>query len=509
MTATRPSPMRPDAEWFRALVEDSPDVMALIGADGAITYVSPSVTRMFGYAVVEVVGTPLQSFIDSARLPEFVERARSSDASHTESFRVRHASGDWIWAEVSARHGVAPDGSPAIVLTCRDCSDRVLVQEQVEQGRRLNSLSRLAATVSHEFNNVLMGIQPFLHVLQRHGSSDGYVQNIAAQMETSVKRGKQITTEILRFTRPAVPVSEAIGVTQWFREIGSGLRDVLAGMTLRLEIPPGMRVAGDRTQLTQVLQNLAMNAREAMTPGSGVLTIRCGNGTTSRFDFGIVKDAAQYIHISVSDNGKGIAPELLPQIFEPLYTTKRERGTGLGLAIVHQIVRNHNGMIFAESIPGVGTTIHLFLPRAAESTGPLAEPVHARAPVPRTLRRVLIVEDEPAVAEGLAGLLRIHDVDVEVTPRAAMAAAAVARFQPDALILDVALPDGDGIDLYRALAAAHPGLPVVFSTAHETPARLDDVLEQPNVAFLQKPYDESELMEELAKCTAVAPAAIR
>jgi hypothetical protein len=90
----------------------------------------------------------------------------------------------------------------------------------------------------------------------------GVHQNIAAQMETSVKRGKQITTEILRFTRPAVPVTEEIAVTQWFREIGSGLRDVLAGMTLRLEIPPGMRVAGDRTQLTQVLHNLAMNARE-------------------------------------------------------------------------------------------------------------------------------------------------------------------------------------------------------------------------------------------------------
>jgi PAS domain S-box-containing protein len=488
--------LRRSEERFRSLIENGSDLICVVGADGNIRYASPSSKRILGYDPAALVGKPVRSLLDrSAR--DFADRLRGSTTTLGDTFRVRGADGEWVSLEIVAK--LDSDGEQ-VVINCRDTTERVLLQQQLEQARRLSSLGRLAATVSHEFNNVLMGIQPFLYVLRRHAPDDEYIQNVAAKMELSLKRGKQITSQILRYTRPSQPSIEEIRTSEWFGELMPELHGLLTGVDLEIQVSADQTIAGDRAQLTQVMINLAINARDAIAEAPGRIVIRCTEETSRRFPFGVVEHPERFVHISVSDNGRGIAEEVLPQIFEPLFTTKRERGTGLGLAIVHQVIGNHGGMVFVESAIDAGTTFHLFLPKMIRPDTVEQGGAPATISIPTRLQRVLIVEDEPAVADGLAGLLRIHNVDVRVVERAAGAAAALEEFHPDVVVMDVALPDGDGIDLYRSLLSIRPRLPVVFSTAHETRDRLADLLEEPHVSFLQKPYDENQLLAELSRC---------
>jgi PAS domain S-box-containing protein len=499
--------VRRSEERFRSLIENASDITAVVSEDGMIRYVSPSATRILGYEIGALIGRPVRDFVDrNFRLRDFIARIRESNTAQAESFRVRRADDEWVWLEVVAKHGVDADGTNRVIVNCRDTTERVLLQQQLEQASRMSSLGRLAATVSHEFNNVLMGIQPFVSVLQRHARGDERVQNITANIETSVKRGKQITAQILRFTRPTEPSIDSIPLHEWLNGLVPELRGLLPAVDIdvNIDLPSDVMIAGDRTQLAQAMMNLAVNARDAMMPGSGRLQIRCSQETNRRFPFGVVEDPERFIHLEVTDNGQGIAAEVLPHIFEPLFTTKRERGTGLGLAVVHHTITHHRGLIFVDSEVDAGTTVHLFLPKVITASRVIEAARVVTPAIPLSLRRVLIVEDELAVAEGLAGLLRLHEIEVRVVDHAGGAASAMLAFRPDALILDVALPDGDGVDLYRSLMVTRPRLPVIFSTAHENRERLGDLLEHAHVSFLQKPYSEADLVGELARCIAAA-----
>jgi two-component system cell cycle sensor histidine kinase/response regulator CckA len=485
---------------FRLLIENTSDLIAVIGPDRTILYVSPSVERILGCAAEAVMGRRVRELAEpGAPLLEALERLRDKGIMEPESFRVRRPDGEWISLEVTAKRARDENGEELIIVNCRDASERVLLQQQLEQAERLASLGRLASTVSHEFNNVLMGIQPFLYVLQRHARNDEYVQNIVGKIETSVRRGKQITAQITRFMKADEPVLESIRISDWITELLPEIQGVLGNADIALDFSCDAVIAGDRKQLTQVIANLAANARDAFGSQRGRFVITCREEASRRFSFGVVDEPERYVHIVVSDSGSGIAPEVLPRIFEPLFSTKRERGTGLGLTVVHQIIEKHHGKIFVESSAGKGTTLHLFLPKALSRT--VTAPTHSsERALPESVRRVLIVEDELSVAQGLAGLLTLHDLEVKLVDRITGAEEAIADFQPQVLILDVALPDGDGSELYRSLLKKNVRLPVVFSTAHENRERLADLLEQPQVAFLQKPYDEKALLEGLRTC---------
>lgn len=378
----------------------------------------------------------------------------------------------------------------------RDTAQRALVesQAQLEKANRVASLGRLAATIAHEFNNVLMGISPFVELLKRGDLPFERRLTALDHMTRSIQRGRRITEEILRFTNPPEPAFEAVQLWQWAQSVAHEMHPLI-GPQYTFDVDANdrkLRALADVGQLHQVISNLIINARDAM-PDGGRITLRvCREPPDSRFEFGVVPQVERFAHLIIQDQGSGMSAETRRQIFEPLFTTKRH-GTGLGLAIAHQVIRQHGGLIFVESEPGIGTSFHLFLP-LANGDAPKRNHEAPAAGAPPKQCRVLLVEDDPNVATGIALLLQEEHYTVDVVNLGAEAFDAVERFSPDVLILDIGLPDIEGTRVYEQIAASHPNLPVVFSTGHGDEKRLEAHLALGHVAMLLKPYSIDALI---------------
>jgi CheY-like chemotaxis protein len=307
----------------------------------------------------------------------------------------------------------------------------------------------------------------------------------------SLQRGKRVTDEILRFTRPASPALKCIEVSKflerWAGEIRSRLTGVIVDVTSEAEI----YMHADAMQISQVLTNVAVNAAEAM-PSGGTLTVSASIGKSfSSIGFG-VKTVDGFIQFKCRDTGTGIPADRLPHVFEPLFSTKQS-GTGLGLAISYQLIARHGGYMFVESEVGHGSTFHVLVP----ATHPIVAATDPAADGELHIRRILLVEDEVAVAAGMKMLLESEGVTVDVVHTGREAVPAIERVSPDAVILDIGLPDCEGTDVYCAIEKRWPQLPILFSSGHADATRLDAFLKRPNVGLLLKPYDFVSLREAI------------
>ncbi|HYO75324.1 MAG TPA: PAS domain S-box protein, partial [Thermoanaerobaculia bacterium] len=228
-----------------------------------------------------------------------------------------------------------------VVVTFIDLSERRKLEARLEQANRLSSLGRLAATVAHEFNNVLMGIAPFVEVVRR-APSPQKVSTSLDHIANSVKRGRRITQDILRFTQPAEPVLTRMEVGSWLQSVSVEARSLLSGAyAIDLDVEP-LFVEGDGNQLHQIFMNLLLNARDAMPSGGTISIIARREPPDARFRFGAVKEPHRYVHFLVTDTGCGMSEDTRQHAFDPLFTTKKN-GTGLGLAVTHQVVLRHDG----------------------------------------------------------------------------------------------------------------------------------------------------------------------
>jgi PAS domain S-box-containing protein len=479
--------LRKSEEHFRSIIEQISDLVTILDESGTVQYFSPSVMRTLAYDETALQGQPFISFIhpdDLAEMTSFFEQHISRDGGHgTIDARIRHADGSWRWFSMASTTRVTR-GARSLILNSRDVTERRLLLSQLEQANRVSSLGRLAATVAHEFNNVLMGMQPFAELMQRRGVSPDVIAKGAGYIANSIARGKRVALDLLRFTQPAEPSLAPVRLDEWWERLAPELGAMIGNyIELEASIPAGISVRADARQLSQILSNLVSNARDAM-PRGGSLRVearRPQRGET--FAFGVVRNPHDYIQISVSDTGSGMSPDVLRHAFDPLFTTKQSGGTGLGLAVVHQIITRHEGAIFVDSAPGAGTTFHLFIPAAAET-----KREEAPQELPRlTPMRILVVDDEPGIVDGLVAALQPLGMQTRTALTAACALDAARNFHPDLAVLDIRLPDGDGMELGTRLRRLYPSMRIVFASGHADANRIrpDDA----NTAFLQKPFD--------------------
>lgn len=489
-------------DLFRTIIETAADFISIIEPSGAIRYPSPSIETLLGHAREAVTGRPFVELVhpeDAAAAVYFLDaQRRQPDANEIIALRLRHAGGAWRHFEVAAKNVLNDGRVTAIVATARDITERKLLEKQLEQAQRLTSLGRLAATVAHEFNNVLMGMAPFAELMQRPSIAGDVVQRGARHIAASVVRGKRIVQDLLRFTQPAEPNLEPLHLARWWETLGTEMRAMLANhITIATDLPRNApAVIADGSQLAQVFANLVANARDAM-PRGGTLTIRAEQPVPGEtYAFGVVQHPESFTHISVADTGSGIAPEFINHVFDPLFTTKTSGGTGLGLAVAHQVITRAGGHIFVESKPGSGAVFHIFLRNAA-----VAAPIAHEVPAPSctTVRRLLIVEDELPIIEGVTALFADDGVEVDSVTTGEEAPAAVDRFHPDVVLMDVTLPGIDGIEAYRRIRRHHPVLPIVFATGHGDGSKISSMLADGHTRFLQKPFELSALLDVIAE----------
>jgi PAS domain S-box-containing protein len=433
---------------------------------------------------------------DRERLAEALERARVEDLLIDSEQRLRTPDGI---ERVLRIHGQRVLNQQSHVVriagVVQDVTERRRLENRLLQAERVSSIGRLAASVAHEFNNVLMGIQPFVDLLTRKAGSDPTVKLAAPRIADAVARGKRITQEILRFTRIAEPSRAVVNVADWLQAFEPELEQLAGpGVTVSVKADPSLAMLADAHQLRQVFANLVVNAHHAM-PHGGRLEVRAVADTMRNGNDRPV-DA---VHFTICDTGVGMPKETLRYIFEPLFTTKKMSGTGLGLAVASQVVQQHEGHIYAESALGEGTTFHIVIPAASET----AAATVTREPAPRsrhTLRaglHIAMVEDDDSVGTGLAALLDFEGISVDWIRLGAEAVARIAARLPDAVIFDLGLPDVDGIKLYEEIATRWPDLPVLFSTSHGDENVLKNHVVGKHVGYLQKPYETDALLGAL------------
>ena len=352
-------------ELGRRMLDVLVDVITVVDADGRIAYASASLTRTFGFAPEEVIGQRFLDYIhpdDEAAVADAIAGLKEREDAEVEirRRRVRGKDGSWHYVEATARTIGRRGERVGIFIVMHDVTDILLLEEQVERSNRVESLGRVAAQVAHEFNNVLMTIQTTLTVLQRRHGDDTSMRGSMNQMLRSVARGQAIAKEILRFGQPVEISHKPIDIEAWLRNLEEELRPLLPEtVAFEVDVADRVTVVGDANQLSQVIVNLVINARDAIrSEGRVVCSVERSEG--GRFPFGVVP-SGEFAHLEVRDNGVGMSTSVRVHVFEPLFTTKKQ-GTGLGLAICHQIVTAHHGLIFAESAEGKGTDVHIFLP---------------------------------------------------------------------------------------------------------------------------------------------------
>ena len=287
---------------------------------------------------------------------------------------VRHVSDDIFWRKDGTSFAVEYMAAPQIdsegrirgvVVAFRDVTEQREMQRQVDQAIRVSSLGRVAASVAHEFSNVLMAIQPFVEILQRQTGNDALSSKALRYIREGVKRGRTVSQQILRFANPAEPRLMTLDAGAWMLTFSEEARLTLSEHRVEAGPVESLMVRADAEQLSQVMLNLIGNARDA-SPAGSVISLGAGRADSAPFLRERVPDAHRFVAMFVRDHGSGIAAEVLEHIFEPMFTTKKAGGTGLGLAVVQQIISEHGGEVIVESLAGAGSTFYVVLPREGD-----------------------------------------------------------------------------------------------------------------------------------------------
>jgi two-component system cell cycle sensor histidine kinase/response regulator CckA len=377
---------------------------------------------------------------------------------------------------------------------------------------RLQSVGALAGGIAHDFNNLLTAIAGSAEVALAR-EPDGIAAAELRQVMESAARGAALVKQLLAFARQQAMNPRVVDLNPAVLAMGALLKRLL-GSRVRLTIDleePGRRVKIDPTQLDQVIMNLALNARDAM-PTGGELRIATRHAVVLQPERLGAEELppGRYAVLEVGDSGKGIPPEVLPRVFEPFFTTRREQGgSGLGLATVHGIVRQSGGFIAAESEVGVGTCFRIWLPRhdgpAELPAGPvLAMPRPAllaapeALPDPATQPPILLVEDEPPLLRLAERALRRAGFEVLTACSAEDALELLdgGAPRPLALVSDVVMPGMDGLALATRLREKEPDLPVLLVSGYAEVALGRDLAAE-RLRLLPKPYSLAELVSEL------------
>jgi len=503
--------LRASEERYHTIFNASVDGLALCTADGRVMEANPAFCRLQGYTHEELIAAESFQFVhpdSKMRCWQFFEAASSGESLQSEA-RAQRKDGSFFDTEV---HGVPVHygNAPHLLLIMRDITDRkhaeserAQLEAQLRQAQKMEAIGHLAGGIAHDFNNILTSLMGYVTMVTEalEDRGDTRLARYLARASQSGQRARDLIQQMLTFSRGQRGEPRPLFLAPLIEEAIKLLTASLpSSIELRAELEQGLPpVLLDPVQVEQVLMNLCINAADAMDErGRLRIALRRTEAHEATCTACHQNASGSYVELAVSDEGSGITPDVMERMFEPFYSTKDVgKGSGMGLATVHGIVHEYGGHVLVDSTPGRGTTFRVLFP-ALESAA-VAVPEPAGETVRSRLRplhgRVLVVDDEPAVAEFMQDLLGDWSLQVTVMNHPAAARDAFARDPRafDLVLLDQTMPGLTGLELAQDMLLLCPELPVVIYTGYRE--ALDEAaLRKVGVrAVVRKPVDAGDL----------------
>jgi two-component system cell cycle sensor histidine kinase/response regulator CckA len=492
----------------RALIGAMQDVILVLDGEGTYLDVASSARdRMFRPAS-EVLGRSLHDVFSREQADAFlatVRQALSTGAPVETSYELE-IQGERCWFEAT----VSPLPEDRVVWVARDVTARSRAEQalresedQLRQAQKMEAVGQLAGGIAHDFNNLLMAIMSNAELAALELSESSPAAGHIDEIKNASRRARSLTQQLLAFSRKQMLQPRVLDMNGIVREAEQILRRVI-GETIAMSVvldPELGRVRADQGQLSQVLMNLAVNARDAM-PHGGRLVVE-----TINRDFD-VKEArthrglreGRYVALKVSDTGTGMDEETKARIFEPFFTTKPPgQGTGLGLSTAYGIVKQSGGYIAVDTTAGKGTLFTVLLPRVFEAAEPTAGAPLSEAVQVQSRGTILLVEDETAVREATKRMLRKFGFTVLEAREGEEALRLFERDgnRVDVVLTDVVMPAMGGAELVRALRERHRDIRVVFMSGYTQGTLEPSAMDDGATRFLPKPFTGDQLFGAL------------
>ncbi len=497
------------AESLRSVLASVTDAILTIDQDGRIETANPATETMFGYAISELVGNnvrilmpePFQSQHDSY-ISNYLRTGQKKVIGKGRSVLGLRSDGTTFPADLTVSE-FRLDETRRFTGVVRDNSARERLEQQLRQSHKMEAIGRLAGGVAHDFNNLLTVINGYAELILDDLARDDGHRNCILTIREAGERAAALTSQLLAFSRKAIVAPQVLDLVEVINQSDRLLRRLLGeDIAMDLSVPDEpCWVLADSNQIHQVVMNLAVNARDAMPRGGQIaIKIRCIEVASDEWP-SLPSPTGPYVELLFADTGVGMSEEVQLRIFEPFFTTKAEgEGTGLGLSTVFGIVQQAGGHISVTSQVGIGTQFRLLFPR---SPGPTkSEQVES----PNTAmvtggKLVMLVEDDASVRRLSQRSLESHGYVVLPAASGPEALKLVDELPlgVDILVTDVIMPEISGSELAAKIRSRWPETRVLFMSGYTDDAVVRHGVQEELVAFLQKPFIPSELIEKVRR----------
>ena len=494
-------------EKFSTIFRTSPDAIFITKLDNAILLdANEGFTAMLGYSSEEVVGRPatrLGIWLDPEDRVRFIRQLM--EQGHIKNFeaRLRHKDGTSIIALASSSL-ITIDGTSCTLNILRDISEREAMQHERIKIQKLESLGVLAGGIAHDFNNLLTGI---IGNISYAALLVGHEHKAAARLKESqnaAQRAAELTQQLLTFARGGEPVKKTVNATHLIEE---SLSFTLCGSNVKSKVSLAADlwlIHADAGQVNQVLNNLLINARQAMETG-GTVHLKAVNRVIKKGAPLLLKPG-RYVCITIEDEGCGIPADQLSRIFDPYFTTKK-LGTGLGMTSVYSIIRRHNGLVDVTSVEGHGTTVTLYLPAVAVNSAQQAEREQEDM-LENMSGKILVMDDEEMIRDLAVVILEETGYSVASCDDGAHAVELVTRAHEagapfDAVILDLTVPGGmGGKEAASQIRELDQNVVLMVSSGYSNDPVVANYSSHGFSGAVSKPYNMNNMTAELARLLA-------
>jgi PAS domain S-box-containing protein len=500
--------LRESEARFRTLVEGAPEAI-FVQSGGRFVYLNTAMVNLLGASKPEelldkeFMTHVAPEYLDSVRHRITLQGERGKPAPLMEQEYLR-LDGSRVPVETTAVR-LRFEGDDAYLVFLRDITqrkkaeeERTRIEAQLRQAQKMEALGTLAGGIAHDFNNILGIITGFTELALLDSNEKAAEMRPLKEVLKAAERAKELVKQILAFSRMSEQEAKPLQVGLIVKEVMQMLRASLPStIDINLNVASKTVILGDPTQIHQVLMNLCTNAAHAMRDKGGVLEVSLTDVRLGRESIPPHSDLkpGPYVKLAVKDTGCGIDPSIVDRIFDPFFTTKEQGiGTGLGLSVVHGIVRNHGGVIEVESFPRIGTTFQVFLPAMERAQGVATADA---GPLPRGWERILVVDDEPALA--IATKQRLESLGYEVVYRTnSIEALEIFRLQLmskpfDLVVTDMTMPYLTGVELAQELLRLQQSLPILLCTGFSEKLNNENAESLGIAAVLAKPVSLREL----------------